>query len=117
MEAVEGSVGGKQQKKDGKPRAPLTDPTTLEQLETVRPGCCVAILRLVWLSTHMTESSECLVRRDLGEGVCTAIHVITESIAARMFVHSEGNLTSERQPSIARSITTMGIMAQSSPKP
>ena len=39
-------TGGDQQlKKEGRPRVPLADPITLEQLEAVRPGCCVAILR------------------------------------------------------------------------
>ena len=38
-------AGGVQQKKEGRPRVPLADPITLEQLEAVRPGCCVAILR------------------------------------------------------------------------
>ena len=52
VEVVEGTVGGTQHKKDGKPRVLLTDPTTLEQLEAVRPGCCVAILRCV-LQIHV----------------------------------------------------------------
>jgi hypothetical protein len=55
-ETVE-AVGGKQQKKDGKPRAPLLDPTTLEQLEAVQPGCCVAILRSVWQRLRTKQSS------------------------------------------------------------
>ncbi len=42
--------GGQQQKKEGRPRVPLANPITLEQLEAVRPGCCVAILRYLRLA-------------------------------------------------------------------
>ena len=45
-DGAQGTAGGdNQKKKEGKPRVPLADPITLEQLEAVRSGCCVAILR------------------------------------------------------------------------
>jgi len=61
-EAADGSQqapngGGQQQKKEGRPRVPLADPITLEQLEAVRPGCCIAILRCLRLAQQQMSQN------------------------------------------------------------